>query len=835
MASCPRGARLGAASLVSLLCLLTLLFVTFSASTAAAQRAPGGENAATAAGARATARLVGRARDAAGRPLGGALIRVLDARGRALASVRSNARGDFALAVQAGARRATITAAGFTPLATRLAQLPRRGEERIWNPRPRLSPLRQTVIVAATGAPTPEAQLGAAASVTAREQMEAQLPLTLVSALRLVPGLSLAKDGQVGAFTTPAMRGGPQQFVKLTYDGIPIQRFDFGSYNLSDLLPGAVEQVQIVRGPDSVIYGSDAAAGVIAVTTRQGGPGAAPEFDDETLAGPYATLEQSNELLGGWRGFDYALHFAHLGTNNNEPNSKFRALDYGGDIGLTPARGWRLRAQVLRVAGAGGAPNTFAFFGLADNSSWHQGETYQRYSLTQSTARWSQEFSVGQSETAYEFDTPGPVGVLTNTAFGPAYLGLPVTITGANGYSVSGQAYLDDTGPYPVNTTIETTRRDADWRGEYAFSPAWRWVGGYRYYDEYGGGSTQENLSRHDHGVFSQLSGGWGRRLYASAGVAEDWNTPFGRSFNPQAGAAWLARTGAGWLNETRLRASAGAALVDPSLYQEAASLYRALSDAGRQDLISSLHIAPAAPQRARSGDAGVDQFFAGDRLRASATVFDAHYYDLIEFVPVPGLLALGVPPAAANATIYGADFNSLAETAKGVETAAALRSGPMRLDATFTYQDARVTRSSSSDALEPSVNPLFPNLPIGAYAPLIGGRPFEVPPETFSARAAWLTARWTMETTFWWRSRADASTFLSDATFGPTLLLPNHDLNPAFSSLNLSGYYRLSPRWRLEAAVDNVLDNRAPEVIGYPGLGATGEMGIRFTWRAAR
>src|SRR5579875_3168113 len=752
--------------------------------------------------------LRGVVEDASGRPLAGASVRLLDARGHVLAAAVTGAAGRFHLPLSPQARRLRISRPGFL------------GQTRALEPgaaavsvRLALATLRQTILVAATGTPVPRAQLGMAASLITRAELQAAQPLTLADALRVAPGLGLVVSGQVGALTTPAMRGGEPQFIKILLDGIPLQRFDFGSYILSNLLPGDLERIEIVRGPDSVIHGSAAASGVIDLHSRTGAGVPGPEMDAEGLGGAYGTYQQNEQVLGSWKSGDYAFDL--------------------------PGR-WRLRAVARRIFSASGEPGTIDFYGLADNSFERQGETYQRYTLgRQMTPAWSSRIAVGQSIVGYFFDTPAATGIPVATPFGPATVGLPVLIRGANGFSVSGQALLDIGGAFPSITTFHTARRDLDWQSAVTLSPAWSFVGGYRYDNENGVGSFQAPLSRHDNGIFAHLGGGFGERFFASVGASEDWNTPFGRSFNSQGALAWLVRpSGGGWLGATRLRASAGTALEDPNLFQQASSLDLILLGAGQEDLIAAFHVQPMRPQRARSGDFGLDQFFAGQALRLSVTGFDARYYDLVEFVPPNGLLSLGVAPSVAQEvgnTFGGADVNSLSVAAKGAEVALEAATGPLRLGAAYTLQDARVLRSLSSDALFPSFNPAFPNIPIGAFAPLAGARPFRVPPGTFSAHMAWHAARGTLAATYWWESRRDDSTFLSDVNFGPTLLLPNHDLDPAFARLNLSGFVPLGRGVALEAVVENVLNDRAVEVIGFPAPGVTARVGLRLAWPLAR
>ncbi len=99
-----------------------------------------------------------------------------------------------------------------------------------------------------------------------------------------------------------------------------------------------------------------------------------------------------------------------------------------------------------------------------------------------------------------------------------------------------------------------------------------------------------------------------------------------------------------------------------------------------------------------------------------------------------------------------------------------------------WTYTDAVVQQSFSSSALTPAINPLFPDVPIGAYSPLVGARPFRIAPNTGFAGVDWTYRRWFVSAMGTFISRRDDSTFLIDTDFGNTLLLPNRNLDSGVS-----------------------------------------------------
>lgn len=764
--------------------------------------------------------------DSLGRPLVGAGVTLLASGDRVLAQTTSGADGRFQLTAGASAASLAVTRSGF---AAARESIPAGTAPVLLTVTLGLSPTQQTINVAAVGVGIPTAQLGSSTSTVTADELRRLDPLIAADALRFEPGLVVSQSGQAGAVTTLFLRGSPSDFTAVLIDGIPVQRIDFDGYDFSELAPVGTAEMQTVRGPDSVIYGSDAAAGVVAIESERGDQVAAPELVDDTEAGPYATVVQSDQALGTWRQFDYALGYGYLDTHNQQPNSRFRSSTYNANLGWQATSRTAVRLTLWRDNAFTGQPNARLFYGIADDSFQDEAETNGGLDVDQAmSSAWHLRLTASQSDSHYLFDTPAPAGYVD--AYGD-YLGLPVTIQGANGYSVTGQAILDFGGVYPSLFASDTLRRNAGAESSYQLGRHWNWIVGYRYYNELGL-TAAEQLSRHDNGAYSELTGGLWSRVFGSVGLSWDRNTPFGSTASPQASlAAYLRRDHAGFWNETRVRTSGGAGLKDPSISEQASSLYQQLlALPGGSAQAAHLGIGPIAPQRSRDFDAGLDQFLLHDRVAFTATAFDQRYYNVIENVPASAFPLVGLPPAVATLEPFGADYNSLTESAKGTELSLRARfTSGWHFGLAYTWMLSQVLRSDSGDAVAPAANPLFPSIPIGAYAPLVGARPFRLPPESGSVEAGYEHGRVGVDLNAWVESRRDDSTFLTDANYGDTMLLPNHDLDPAFGVVNLTGYFRLRPRVRLQAAIDNLFNQTYQEVLGYPSPGISARLGVEL------
>src|SRR5262249_9029238 len=223
-------------------------------------------------------------------------------------------------------------------------------------------------------------------------------------------------------------------------------------------------------------------------------------------------------------------------------------------------------------------------------------------------------------------------------------------------------------------------------------------------------------------------------------------------------------------------------------------------------------------------------------RARLNVTLFHNRFGDLIEFISDLGTLEkLGVPTTVAigvtSAPPFGASVNSLATRALGAETGIELSLGHgFSARAYYTYLDAVVERSFSSDNLFPSFNPAFPTIPIGAFSPLVGNRPFNRAPHVGSFYLGYSRPKLTLTLSGNLVSRRDGSTFLADSSFGTTMLLPNRNLQQGYEKIDFSGSYTINRHVELYSLVQNLASQRYAPIIGFPGLPLNFRAGIRLT-----
>ena len=193
----------------------------------------------------------------------------------------------------------------------------------------------------ATRTETRTSEVGSAISVISEEQIRKSGQTTLLGVLRTagVPGIDFAQTGGPGSQTSAFIRGTNSQHTKVLLDGIPLndpsspgRAFDFGTFSLDN-----VDRIEVLRGAQSTLYGSDAIGGVINIITKRGqGPA---QYRFSSLGGTFGTWQESAGVSGGNERYYYSLNGSFLNTDGfsaasrrfgNTENDGFR----NGNLGL---------------------------------------------------------------------------------------------------------------------------------------------------------------------------------------------------------------------------------------------------------------------------------------------------------------------------------------------------------------------------------------------------------------------------------------------------------------------------------------------------------------------
>lgn len=682
----------------------------------------------------------------------------------------------------------------------------------------------QQVVVSATGTSLPETQTGASVSVVTSDQF--QYKPEALETLRPVPGVQVLENGQRGINESLFIRGGESKFNKVLLDGVPLNEIG-GTVDFGGIFTTGIDQVEILRGPNSVLYGADALSGVVNLTTQQGTT-FTPQLSYAFDAGNFNSLHNDLSFGGIFRQIDYFSEFARYDGGNTSSNPHFHNGTYAGNFGWSPGASTSLRLTVRRVAAKVDVPNAIDFFGVPDDSFQTEDNTYIGATLqNQTTAHWHNLLRYGATRQNSEFVNPSPTGI--PDPFGN-FLGNVVTIHGANGFSTTGQAILDFAGDYPQHFFILNNSDLLTFQSDYSFGTRLTALFAFHFENERG----PKPAERTNYSYTGEVHGNLWDRLYATLGVGVEKNAVFGLAATPRASLAYyLVRPRAsGALAGTKLKFNYGQGIQEPDIFSAGNSLFGLLSQLpdGPQ-LISQFHVGPIGAVRSRSFDGGIEQYFWSGRAKLALTFFDNHFSDEIEFVSQDGLALLGVPAQVIAQTPFGASVNSLATRSLGAESELELSLGHgFTARAAYTYLDGVVRRSFSSDELLPSFNPLFPTIPIGAFSPLVGNRPFNRAPHVGSVYLGYARRKLALALSGNFVGRRDSSTFLFDSSFGSTMLLPNRNLAEAYQKIDVSGSYRLNRYVQIYSAIENLASQHYDPAPGFPALPFNFRSGIKVT-----
>lgn len=508
------------------------------------------------------------------------------------------------------------------------------------------------VVITATRVPVQENSAPTSVTVITGDDLRARGITTVAEALRSVPGAEIAQGGSFGATTSLFLRGGESDYVKVLVDGVPVND-PGGAFDFAQLTTDNIERIEIVRGPASVLYGSDAVTGVIQIFTRRGA--GQSRAVASVRGGTYGTRDYDAAVLGAGGPLQYSLSAARHATDGILPfNNQDRNNSYSGSVRLAPSVGTELRASARYTDAGFHYPTNSA--GVPDDSN-----------AFNTTKRVVADVEAGHFFTSR---VEGRV-LLANTTI--------------HTHSDDRPDNAGDTlGFYGYLSTSRLYRRSADARVNLFITPVTVLTAGAEYAKQHDVSSSLSmsqfgnsalppfDRSRENVAYYTQLVGNTGRIVSFTLGARVDDNQRFGTFATYRTGVGLRLRPG------TRMHISAGSAFKEPTFDEQFAT--------GFAEGNPALN-----PERARSWEVGAEQALFRDRLTLGATYFDQRFRDLVQYASTPP----GQPDY----------FNVAAANASGVELEARLPSiaGALDMTANYTYLHTRVIDAgfdSTADAL---------------------------------------------------------------------------------------------------------------------------------------
>lgn len=463
--------------------------------------------------------------------------------------------------------------------------------------------LKYHIVVTATRTEQPKVELASSTTLISFEDLKKAGKETVADALTAVPGLDVVQNGGPGKTTDVFIRGANSEHTLVLIDGVevndpmsPGRTFDFGHLNLDN-----IDRIEIVRGPQSTLYGSDAMGGVINIITKKGNGKPRMFISGET--GSYGTFREATGVNGGNDTVNYSIEVSRFDSKGfSESGKKYGNTEkdgYGnttlsGRVGFKPARNLELnlisryinaRNHLDNFAGAGGDdPNYISdarqFILSAD----------ARLSLLQE--KWEQRLGVSYNNMRRDLSNPTDQSHPFDSQEG-LYKGRTFKIDWQH------NLYL-----HPTNTVTAGIEYQREW-GESTYS--WESMWG-------PGESLFPGKSARTTGFYLQDSIKIQDTFFMTLGVRFDHHDRFGTETTYRIAPALLLKSG------TKLKATYGTGFKAPSLYQ----LYAPGTIWG---LVGNQNLEP---EKCKGWDIGIEQFLFNDRLTLSFTYFQNDFEDLI-------------------------------------------------------------------------------------------------------------------------------------------------------------------------------------------------------------
>jgi vitamin B12 transporter len=214
----------------------------------------------------------------------------------------------------------------------------------------------EPVVVSATRFDIPLDQSPASVSVISSDDLEQKQIERVSDALREVPGLSVVQTGTAGQLTSVFTRGLRSEHTQVLLDGVPINQGLQGAFDFANLTTDNIGRIEVVRGPQSTLYGPRALAGVIQIFTKQGE--GTPDISLSAEGGSYDTFRETLESDGKIDKFDYSIGASRLDTDNARPNNQYRNTAAVTNIGWSPNEQLRISGLFTYSLSDTGNPNT---------------------------------------------------------------------------------------------------------------------------------------------------------------------------------------------------------------------------------------------------------------------------------------------------------------------------------------------------------------------------------------------------------------------------------------------------------------------------------------------
>jgi vitamin B12 transporter len=479
------------------------------------------------------------------------------------------------------------------------------------------SSIQHEIVVTATRLETPAREIASSVTVITREKLEQSKKTTVIEALQEVVGVSVIQNGPPGAAASVFLRGANSEHTLILMDGVELNDpiSPSRSFDLAHLTLDNIERIEILRGPQSTLYGSDALGGVVNIITKKGQ--GKPKFSLSSVAGSYGTIITSAGINGSTGRMQYSLGTSYFRSDGfsaasanyegNEEKDGYRNLTIWGRLG------WRLSDNldvdlILRtlntqidIDNAGGAqgddPNN-----VQDYNALFIKTQIRNLMLNN---RW--ELKLGLSLVDYDRQHENPTDEAhlldSDNAFFKSKL-----------FKIDWQnnLFLHETNTFTFGIDYQQEQGESEYNSDGIWGPF---------------SSTFPLRRAQVTGFYLQDQIRLANRFFATLGLRLDDHSQFGSSLTYRLAPAFFIEA-----TQTKFKATYGTAFKSPSLYQ----LY------APGTFLGSIGNAELNPEKSIGWDIGVEQQLLGGKALLAVTYFYNDYKDLIDFDFLQGYMNIG-------------------------------------------------------------------------------------------------------------------------------------------------------------------------------------------------
>ncbi len=478
-------------------------------------------------------------------------------------------------------------------------------------------PLQHQIVVTATRIETPTQEIASSVTVISKEELEQMKKTTVLEALEEILGLTIIQNGPAGGAASTFIRGANSEHTLFLMDGVELNDpiSPARSFDLAHFMLDSIERIEILRGPQSTLYGSDALSGVVNIITKKGEGD--PNLSLSSTGGSYGTFINTAGLNGSTEKIHYSFgvnYFQSSGFSSasseyegNEEKDGYRNLSLSGRFGYRLNNNLELDFILRTVKTRIDVDNFGGDYGDDPNNVQKNNAFFLKGELRTLLMgnRWEQKLGLSfvNNDRTYENPTDSTHPMDSEEGF---YKSTLFKIDWQNNF------FLHETNTLTFGIDHQQERGESEYYSDGIWGPY----------------SSIFPLQRaHTTGFYIQDKIQLGSRFFSTAGIRLDNHTQFGTSTTFRLAPAYLIKA-----TQTKLKATLGTAFKSPSLYQ----LYAPAT------LMGPIGNESLKPERSTGWDIGFEQYFLEGQILISAVYFKNDYTNLIQFDSLQGYTNVG-------------------------------------------------------------------------------------------------------------------------------------------------------------------------------------------------